>query len=107
MAIDAPSSSQLQTTRGYDATLRMDVFDTEDTFLLGEHSYDNFLDGLDDDASFAVPGFSQRMSSRISSTPVAGKPIIRARPEPSRLSEVSLPIPPLVTQMGNGHDGIV
>lgn len=53
---------------GDDKTLMFDRMQIESgSFLLDEHSYDNYLDGLgDDDVSFAVPPFA-------SSTPAARK----------------------------------
>ncbi|KAF9517611.1 hypothetical protein BS47DRAFT_466546 [Hydnum rufescens UP504] len=50
-----------------DATLRFDQMLMTDSFLLDEHSYDNYLDDLDEqDVSFAVPPFA-------SSTPATQK----------------------------------
>lgn len=60
MAKDAPAAPQQSPTRYADATLQLGRLDADDTFLLGEQSYGNFLDGIDDDISFTVPRFSAR-----------------------------------------------
>jgi hypothetical protein len=84
MARDCPSSSQASPTRQGDATLRFEQLGQDDTFLLGEHSYDNFLDGLNDEVSFAVPKFSDRYQTRpnqatgLPRLPVAEPVVLRA-----------------------------
>jgi len=64
MARDYTSSVQRSPARQDDVAIRLDRLGEDDTLLLGEHSYDNFLDGLDDDVSFAVPKFSDRYEMR-------------------------------------------
>lgn len=66
-----------------DATLRFDQILMADSFLLDEHSYDNYLDGLDEqDVSFAVPPFA-------SSTPTAHKTTVKQLEIPkSRLDQL-------------------
>lgn len=75
MAKDCPASIQETPTRFADATLRLEHLGADDTFLLGDHSYDNFLEGVQDDVSFAVPHFSARMQPRpqlvVRKTPLA------------------------------------
>jgi hypothetical protein len=88
MARDCPSSSQRSPTRQNDVTLRLDQLGQDDTFLLGDHSYDNFLDGLHDEVSFAVPKFYDQCQTRTNG--VIGRPRVEAA-EPVVLRVVPTP----------------
>jgi hypothetical protein len=88
MARDCPSSSQRSPTRQNDVTLRLDELGQDDTFLLGDHSYDNFLDGLHDEVSFAVPKFHDQCQTRTNG--VIGRPRVEAA-EPVVLRAVPTP----------------
>jgi len=91
MARDYTSSAQRSPTRQDDATIRLDRLGEDDTLLLGEHSYDNFLDGLDDDVSFAVPKFSDRFEMR------ENRPTALPRPKVAE----TLPLRALPTHYGS------
>lgn len=80
MAWDDVVDTSPERAGGSDLTLRFDHLQLADSFLLDEHSYDNYLDGLQDDASFTVPPFA-------SSTPIARKESKAAGPK-SRLAQL-------------------
>jgi 3-phenylpropionate/cinnamic acid dioxygenase small subunit len=78
-----------------DATLRFDQMLMTDSFLLDEHSYDNYLDELDEqDVSFAVPPFA-------SSTPTTQKKNSRQlEASKSRLVQLRGPATPALPAQG-------
>ncbi|KAF8308266.1 hypothetical protein DL93DRAFT_2159120 [Clavulina sp. PMI_390] len=104
MAKDAPRGPLPSSTRFADVTINLGASSVDRSMLLDDHSYDDFLDGMDDDMSFAVPRFSERFKP--SSDPRIAALVEQGTPMQNSHQRVSTPVTRKPSATGDMHGPI-